>query len=78
MHTQPTDHHPAFARCDRSACPAPAARRVDLYGQDFYFCEHHWAEIADSLADQQSPTAAEAIDVGALLVSADEDVYSAV
>jgi hypothetical protein len=31
--------------CDRSECPAPATRRADLFGQDFYFCTHHWAEL---------------------------------
>lgn len=31
--------------CDRSACPAAARHRIDLYGQDFHFCDHHWAEL---------------------------------
>jgi hypothetical protein len=32
------------ARCDAPACPAFAMRRVDILGQDFYFCSHHWSE----------------------------------
>ena len=31
--------------CDRSDCPAPAVRELTLSGQDFYFCNHHAAEI---------------------------------
>jgi hypothetical protein len=31
--------------CDRGDCPAPAAREVVLGGQDFYFCNHHGAEL---------------------------------
>jgi hypothetical protein len=34
-----------IATCDRSSCPAPAQRRLDVAGQDFYFCHHHAAEI---------------------------------
>ena len=32
--------------CDRSTCPAPAQRRLDIAGQDFYFCDHHAVEVA--------------------------------
>lgn len=35
--------------CDRSDCPAHALHRIDLYGQDFHFCRHHWAELAPVL-----------------------------
>jgi hypothetical protein len=31
-------------RCDAPACPAFAMRQVDILGQDFYFCSHHWSE----------------------------------
>lgn len=31
--------------CDRRDCPAPALRHVELYGQDFHFCDHHWREL---------------------------------
>ena len=31
--------------CDRPACPAPALTRIDVYGQDFYFCGHHTREL---------------------------------
>lgn len=38
--------------CDRGDCPAHALHRVDLHGQDFHFCGHHWAELAPVLAQQ--------------------------
>ena len=37
--------------CDRSDCPAPAVRELTLAGQDFYFCNHHAAEL-EGLAEQ--------------------------
>jgi hypothetical protein len=33
------------AVCDRSDCPAPAAHQLLISGQDFYFCDHHAAEL---------------------------------
>jgi hypothetical protein len=30
--------------CDGLGCPAIAAKRVEILGQDFYFCMHHWSE----------------------------------
>jgi hypothetical protein len=41
--------------CDCSDCPAIALRRVDLYGQDFHFCGHHWAELSPVIMAQVSP-----------------------
>jgi hypothetical protein len=35
--------------CDRRDCPAHALHRIDLYGQDFHFCGHHWNELAPVL-----------------------------
>jgi hypothetical protein len=35
--------------CDHLDCPAPAMKRIDLFSQDFYFCNHHWSEIANRL-----------------------------
>jgi hypothetical protein len=35
--------------CDRRECPAHALHRIDLYGQDFHFCGHHWTELAPVL-----------------------------
>lgn len=37
--------------CDRSGCPAPACEQVVLYGQDFYFCGHHAAELIPVASD---------------------------
>ena len=42
----------ATARCDRGGCPATALHHLDLYGQDFHFCGHHWNELAPSLSRQ--------------------------
>jgi hypothetical protein len=36
--------------CDRPTCPAPAQQLGVAYGQDFYFCNHHHAEVAELLA----------------------------
>jgi hypothetical protein len=46
--------------CDRTGCPAPAVRHVELYGQDFHFCNHHACELEQSLRaamEQERPTA---------------------
>lgn len=45
--------------CDRRDCPAQARRRVDIRGQDFYFCEHHATEI-DAVLSAQDPRQPEA------------------
>jgi hypothetical protein len=36
--------------CDHRDCPALALRHVDLFGQDFHFCNHHWTELAPAIA----------------------------
>ncbi len=41
--------------CDRSDCPAIAIHHIDLYGQDFHFCGHHWAELSPVLLARMSP-----------------------
>ena len=41
--------------CDYSDCPANAAHDVTIYGQDFYFCNHHWVELADALPNDLDP-----------------------
>jgi hypothetical protein len=38
--------------CDQGGCPALAAHHIDLYGQDFHFCNHHWAEIAPVIGER--------------------------
>jgi hypothetical protein len=35
--------------CDKHACPAPAQRTLLVYGQDFYFCGHHSADVERAL-----------------------------
>ncbi len=35
--------------CDCRDCPAPAQHHVDIHGQDFHFCSHHWAVLAPAL-----------------------------
>jgi hypothetical protein len=35
----------AFPVCDRGGCPAPALHHVEIHGQDFHFCSHHWGEV---------------------------------
>jgi hypothetical protein len=42
---------PGSCGCDRSACPALGTHRVELLSQDFYFCGHHWREMAGPLTD---------------------------
>jgi hypothetical protein len=37
----------AFPVCDRGGCPAPALHHVEILGQDFHFCHHHWCELPD-------------------------------
>ena len=37
-------------RCDHSECPAFALHHIDLFGQDFHFCNHHWVELAPALS----------------------------
>lgn len=39
-------------RCDRGGCPAMALHHLDLYGQDFHFCGHHWSALTPTLALQ--------------------------
>ncbi len=41
--------------CDQRDCPAHALHDIDLYGQDFHFCGHHWAELRPILEAQLSP-----------------------
>jgi hypothetical protein len=43
--------------CDRGDCPAPAARELTLVGQDFYFCNHHAAELERTLPPAAEPAA---------------------
>ncbi len=38
--------------CDQLDCPAAALHHVELYGQDFHFCGHHWAEHQPALLAQ--------------------------
>jgi hypothetical protein len=40
---------PAATGCDRSSCPAPSVHCVYVNDQDFYFCHHHWVELATVL-----------------------------
>ena len=40
---------PGSYDCDRSECPAPGTQWVVIHGQDFYFCGHHWREMAAQL-----------------------------
>jgi hypothetical protein len=35
--------------CDHGDCPAYALHHIDLYGQDFHFCGHHWAALSPVL-----------------------------
>lgn len=37
--------------CDRSGCPARGCEQVVFYGQDFYFCGHHAAELMLAMGD---------------------------
>ncbi|MFP4635874.1 MAG: hypothetical protein ACLFRD_08435 [Nitriliruptoraceae bacterium] len=41
--------------CDRRGCPAPAQHHVEVYGQDFHFCAHHWAELEPVLMSHLDP-----------------------
>jgi hypothetical protein len=41
--------------CDCSGCPAIALHHVDLYGQDFHFCHHHWVALAPSMEPHLGP-----------------------
>ena len=38
--------------CDQGGCPALAAHHIELYGQDFHFCNHHWAEVAPVIGER--------------------------
>lgn len=40
--------------CDRSGCPACACEQFTFYGQDFYFCGHHAAELMAVASDAVS------------------------
>jgi hypothetical protein len=40
---------PGATGCDRSSCPAPSVHCVYVHDQDFYFCHHHWVEVATLL-----------------------------
>ena len=40
--------------CDQRDCPAHALHDIDLYGQDFHFCGHHWAELSSVLMSHLS------------------------
>lgn len=45
-------------RCDHPECPASAAGSCVVYGQDFYFCQHHANEllpVVASLPEQPLP-----------------------
>lgn len=35
--------------CDHRDCPAVALRHIQLYGQDFHFCLHHWDELSPAV-----------------------------
>jgi hypothetical protein len=35
----------AIQVCDRGGCPAHALHHVEIHGQDFHFCSHHWGEV---------------------------------
>ena len=35
--------------CDHGECPAVALRHLDIYGQDFHFCNHHFEELHPAL-----------------------------
>lgn len=49
--------------CDHSDCPAHALHHVDLFGQDFHFCGHHWREIEQALlAKSPGATVSSALD----------------
>ena len=41
--------------CDHGDCPAMALQHADVHGQDFHFCNHHWAELAPALAAYLDP-----------------------
>ncbi len=41
--------------CDHSDCPAIALQHIDVHGQDFHFCNHHWEELAPALAAHLDP-----------------------
>ena len=38
--------------CDQGGCPALAAHHIELYGQDFHFCNHHWEAIAPVIGER--------------------------
>lgn len=35
--------------CDHRDCPAFALHHIDLHGQDFHFCGHHWEKVSAAL-----------------------------
>lgn len=39
----------AEGRCNCSACPAAWMTEVKVYGQDLYFCLHHYAGLEHAL-----------------------------
>ncbi len=41
--------------CDRGDCPAIAIQHTEVHGQDFHFCNHHWAELAPALMASLDP-----------------------
>ena len=41
--------------CDHGDCPAIALHHIDVFGQDFHFCNHHWDELAPALAAHLDP-----------------------
>ena len=48
--------------CDHRDCPALALRHVDLYGQDFHFCNHHWTALAPAIVRAEiGPALAQAL-----------------
>lgn len=40
----------SFRTCDHSECPAFSLHHVEVFGQDFHFCNHHWVELAPVLS----------------------------
>jgi hypothetical protein len=44
----------AIRVCDRGGCPAHALHHVEIHGQDFHFCSHHWGEVP---AEHRRPSA---------------------
>lgn len=50
VRTRPLD---GIRVCDVGDCPARAQTRLDIFEQDFYFCDHHAAEVAAALPVQR-------------------------